>query len=265
MHVAHSYAAIEHVQRSIRIKTIINAVRSPSGARVADLARATGASLMTVRRDLAELERQGVLRRTHGGAVSSPARGTRLPFAVRLDAQAAQKQAIAAAAAALVPDGSSVIIDTGTTCTAVAQALAGRDITVLALSVHAAAALGECPGVRIITPGGQLDAEELAWVGHRAVREVLEFRADLAVLGVCAWDEPTGLTATSMHDAEIKKAILTSAHRAVAVTTPDKIGISATFTACPTDHIDTLVTSGLSPDDRLWVAAAGVEVLDQEA
>ncbi|GAA1874470.1 DeoR/GlpR family DNA-binding transcription regulator [Myceligenerans crystallogenes] len=243
----------------------MNAVRSPGGARVADLARATGTSLMTIRRDLAALERQGVLRRTHGGAVSSPARGTRLPFAVRLDTGLEQKQAIATAVAALVPDGSSVILDNGTTCTAVAQALTGRDLTVLALSVHAAAALGECPGVRIITPGGQLDGDELAWTGHRAVREVQEFRADVAVLGVCAWDEPSGLTATSMHDAEIKKAILASANQAVAVTTADKFGSSATFAVCSSDVIDTLVTSELARDDHLWLTAAGVKVLDQDA
>lgn len=206
-----------------------------------------------------------MLRRTHGGAVSLPARGTRLPFALRLDSQVEQKQDIAGAAAALIPDGASVIIDTGTTCTAVAHALAGRDITVLALSVHAAAALGERPGAATITPGGEIDSDELAWVGHRAVREVLDFCADFAILGVCAWDEPNGLTATSMHDADIKKALRTSAHRTIAVTTPDKFGTSATFTACPTDHIDTLVTSALPPEDRLWVTAAGVDIADSPA
>ncbi len=228
------------------------------------MAQATGTSPMTIRRDLTELERQGVLRRTHGGAVSLPARGTRLPFAVRLDSHLEQKQSIASLAATLVPDGSSVIIDAGTTCAAVAHALAGRDITALALSVHGAAALGERPGVRIITPGGQLDTDELSWVGHRAVRDVLDFRADIAVLGVCAWDEVTGLTATSMHDAEIKKALLATTNRTIAVTTTDKLGTSATFAVCPTDHVDTVVTSQLPHEARRWITASGIEVLDPD-
>lgn len=250
------------MQRSNRIKTIIAAVRIPGGARVADLTEATGASSMTIRRDLAELERQGVLRRTHGGAVSLPARGSRLPFSMRLGSNVEQKQAIAVEAASLIPDGSSVILDTGTTPTAVAAALAGRDVTALALSVHAAAALGERPGARIVTPGGQLDDEELAWTGYRAVREVADFRADYAILGVCAWDEATGLTATSMHDAEMKKEILGSTQHVVAVSTVGKIGTSATFTACASDRIGTLVTHGLSVEARAWLTAAGVQIVD---
>lgn len=248
------------MQRSKRVKTIINAVRVPGGARVADLAEATGASEMTIRRDLGELERQGVVRRTHGGAVSLPARGTRLPFAVRVDTHLDQKQAIAVTAARQVSDGSSVIIDAGTTCTAVAQALAGRDVTALALSVHVAGALGECPGARILTPGGPLDSDELTWIGHAAVRDVQDFRADLAILGVCAWDE-NGLTAASSHDAEMKRAVLRSSNRVIAVTTADKFNTSATFAVCPTDRIDTVITS--HPVSRLdpWITASTVEIL----
>lgn len=250
------------MQRSNRLKAIINAVRVPGGARVGELARATGTSTMTIRRDLVELERQGMLRRTHGGAVSLPARGTRLPFAMRLDSNVGQKQKIAEHTSTLIPDGASVIIDTGTTCTAVAHALTGRDVTVLALSVHAAAALGECPGTRIVTPGGQLDADELTWTGHRAIREIRDFRADYVVLGVCAWDEAAGLTATSLHDADLKRALIDSAQHVIAVATADKIGTSATFAACPTDHIHTLVTRDLSHEAKAWVTVAGVDVID---
>lgn len=264
LHDGNSSGEIEHVQRSNRIKAIINAVRNPAGVRVADLAAATGASPMTIRRDLAELERQGVLRRTHGGAVSLPSRGSRLPFSVRLSSHSADKQEIAAQVAGLVPDGASVIIDAGTTCTAVGRALAGRDITVLALSVHVAAALGECPGVRIITPGGQLDREDLAWIGHRAVRDVQDFRADIAIVGVCAWDEAGGVTATALHDAEIKAAALGSASRVVAVATADKFGNSATFSVCLSEAIDTLVTRQVPRETRAWLSAAEVEILDAD-
>ncbi len=217
---------------------------------------------MTIRRDLAELERLGMLRRTHGGAVSLPARGTRLPYGMRVDSGVDQKQAIAAKAVSLIPDGVSVIIDTGTTCAAVAQALAGRDVTALALSIPAASALGSCPGARVITAGGQLDLDELAWTGHRVIREIHDFRADFAVIGVCAWDEHAGLTATSAHDADVKKAMIDSAQRVLAVSTADKIGVSATFTACPTDRVHTLVTRDLPSDAMTWMMAAGVDVID---
>lgn len=248
------------MQRSLRWKTIIHAVRTPGGVRVSELVEATGASHMTIRRDLAELEQRGMLRRTHGGAVSLPARGTHLPFAVRADSQAEQKRAVAAAAAALIPNGSSVFIDAGTTCTAVAHALSGRDITVMALSVHAASALGERPGARILTPGGLLDIQELTWTGYSAVLAVQDFRADAAVLGVCAWDE-TGMSATSKQDADTKRALMQASTTVIAVTTADKFNTSATFAVSPSSHVHTVVTNRAAHVAPAWLAAAGVDVL----
>lgn len=260
LHPPNSARLIEHMQRSLRWKTIIHAVRTPGGVRVSELVEATGASHMTIRRDLAELEQRGMLRRTHGGAVSLPARGTHLPFAVRADSQAEQKRAVAAAAAALIPNGSSVFIDAGTTCTAVAHALSGRDITVMALSVHAASALGERPGARILTPGGLLDIQELTWTGYSAVLAVQDFRADAAVLGVCAWDE-TGMSATSKQDADTKRALMQASTTVIAVTTADKFNTSATFAVSPSSHVHTVVTNRAAHVAPAWLAAAGVDVL----
>ena len=240
----------------------MNAVQLPGGVRVTDLAEATGVSEMTIRRDLEELELQGMLRRVHGGAVGLPARGTMLPFSMRLDSETHQKMKIAQAAANLIPNGVSVIIDTGTTCTAVAAALTGRDITALALSIHIAAALGTRPGARIITPGGELNPDELAWTGHRAIQASESFRADYAILGVCAWDERSGLTATTTHDADLKRAIIASSRNVIAVATSGKIGICATFTVCATEHINTLITDGVSHEASLWLSTAEVEIIE---
>lgn len=262
LHGVQSSAGIEHVQRSKRHQTIIAAVRGGHEVRAAELARSTGASAMTIRRDLSELESRGVLRRTHGGAVGLPSRGAYLPYAVRAESGTAQKRAIGSAAAELIPDGSSVIIDDGTTCAAAAEELAGRSITVLALSVHIAAALGGPVGTRILTPGGELDPEELSWSGHRAVREVESFRADVALLGVCGWEEQGGMTASTVQDADIKRAILGSARTSVALATAEKIGSSATFAVAQTDQVHTLVTDALPAGHRAWLQAAGVEVME---
>lgn len=244
------------------MKTIITAVRQPGGARVSDLAEATGASLMTIRRDLAELERQGFLRRVHGGAISLPARGTRLPFAVRMEGNVTEKRLIAAQAAAVIPDGSSVIVDSGTSCVMAATALTGRDITALALSVRVALALGERPGVRVVTPGGVLDGGEQSWTGHRAIEDIRSFRADVALLGICAWDEESGVTAASHQDAEVKQEIRASARQLIAVSTADKLGTSATFAVYPSEAVDSLISHGIDPAISSWLTAAGVEVID---
>ena len=249
------------MQRSKRLKTIIHAVRAPGGVRVSDLVAATGVAPMTVRRDLAELERQGILKRVHGGATSVPSRGEHLPYAVRLASHTEEKASIARACAELVPDGASVIVDDGSTCAAVARELAGRDLTVLAMSVHVAAALGARAGTRIITPGGRLDPDELSWVGATAVDAVRAFRADVAVLGVCGWDVDVGLTSSVLEDAEVKRAVLGSAARTIAVATGDKLGRSATFAVCASEEIDVLVAGHLDETARDALLAAGVEVM----
>lgn len=237
-------------------------LRRAGRVRSADLVRTTGASTMTIRRDLADLEDHGVLRRTHGGAERLPARGTYLPYAVRRESRAEQKRAIGRAAAEFVEDGSSVIIDDGTTCTAAAEALAGRDLTVLALSVPVAAALSGQAGPRVLTPGGELNPEELSWNGHRAVREVQEFHADIAVMGVCGWADATGLTSSTVQDADVKKSILSSAQQVIAVSTEEKIGAAATFAVGPGESVDTVVTDQLDGERRAWLEALGVEVIE---
>ena len=236
-------------------------MRAPGGARVADLVAATGVAPMTVRRDLAELERHGVLRRVHGGATAVPARGEHLPYAVRLASHAEAKIAIARACAGLVPDGASVIVDDGCTCAAVARELAGRDLTVLAMSIHVAAALGARAGTRILTPGGRLDPDELSWVGATAVDAVRAFRADAAVLGVCGWDVRDGLTSSTPADAEIKRAVIGSTARTIAVATGEKFERSATFVVCPSEAIDVAVVDRIDEAARAALENAGVEVV----
>lgn len=198
---------------------------------------------MTIRRDLDELAELGVLRRVHGGVVAASPRGEQIPYAVRLESLTTEKAAIARTAAALVPDGSSVVVDAGTTAAAVAHELAGRDLTVMALSVHAAAALGRCPGTTIVTPGGRLESHDLSWVGSTVVEDLGGFRADVVVLGVCAWDPIAGLTSRTPEDTATKKAALRSGTRVVAVATAEKLGVLATFGVGPTEAVDTLVTT----------------------
>jgi len=163
--------------------------------------------------------------------------------------------------AELVPDGASVIVDDGSTCAAVARELAGRFLTVLAMSIHVAAALGARAGTRILTPGGQLDPDELSWVGAIAVDLIRSVRADVAVLGVCGWDVVDGLTSSTLADAEVKRAVIGSAMRTIAVTTSEKLERPATFVVCPSDAIDVAVVDRIDDATRAVLEAAGVELV----
>ena len=114
----------------------------------------------------------------------------------------------------------------------------------------------------MLTPGGELDPEELSWSGHRAVREIESFRADIALLGVCGWDEESGMIASAVQDADVKRAILSSARTSAAPATSEKIGTSATFAVVGTERVHTVVTDTLAPGHRAWLQAAGVEVIE---
>jgi len=144
---------------------ILDRLRRDGRVDVGDLAEAFTTSEVTVRRDLDALADAGVLRRVHGGAVSLLLRGEELPFAMREMDSAATKDRMGAAVASLVQEGEAVVVDSGTTGLAVARALVGRRLTVMPLSLHAAAALSATSSVHLLLPGGTVRHGEGSLVG----------------------------------------------------------------------------------------------------
>lgn len=249
------------MQRSLRYKTIIQAVQGSAVVGVGALAELTGASAVTIRRDLAELAERGAIARTHGGATRPAKRGTPMPYAVRLAEDPERKQLLASAAAPLIDDDESVILDNGTTVLAVAHALAGRPLTVLALSLHAAAALASRAGARVIVPGGPVETDSLAFVGATAVAAVQRTYADVAVLGACSASGEHGLTSSTYEDAELKRACIAASRRRILVTTADKLVRTSTFRFGRPGDVTQLVTTRDAPADVLAIfREAGTDI-----
>ncbi|GAA1806785.1 DeoR/GlpR family DNA-binding transcription regulator [Nostocoides veronense] len=250
------------MQRSLRRKTIIRAIPETGEIRVDALVRLTGASPITIRRDLTELAEAGVLRRTHGGAARPSKRGIPMPFAMRSDEHQASKRLLAAAAAELIGDDESLIIDNGTTCQAVALALAGRPVTAIALSLHAAAALASIPGASVVVPGGAIENDTLAFSGAQALRAVRDVRVDVAILGACSAAIEEGLTSTNYDDAQVKAACLGAARRSVLVATADKLSRTSTFRFGSAADLTHLVTTSAASDEVIAAfRGAGVQVV----
>lgn len=238
------------MKRSLRHKAIIQAVSGQREVAVADLADLTGASAVTIRRDLVELESHGALSRTHGGARQAFKRGSPLPFSVRLGSDQESKLMLAEVAAGLVEDREAVIIDNGTTCFEVARCLAGRPITALALSLHAAAALASKPGAYVTVPGGPVETDSLAMTaaGLDAVRRM---HADVAIVGACSASAAHGLTSTTYEDAELKRAVMRSASRVVLVADATKLNRSSAFRFGGPEDLTHLVTTKDASDELL--------------
>jgi DeoR/GlpR family transcriptional regulator of sugar metabolism len=229
--------------------------------RIGELAELTGASSITVRRDLAELAEQGALQRTHGGAAPAPARGAEFPFALRQSESPEVKRALAVAAAELVHPGQSVLIDNGTTALAVATQLADAGITALALSLHAAAALAR-RGNEIIVPGGSVEPDDLSFMGIDAVDTIRSMRFDVAFLGACSADPAHGLTVARRADAKIKRAAIDASTRTVLVVTADKFARTSAHRFGSLTDLDTIITTADAPTLALHEARElGVNVV----
>ncbi len=226
-----------------------------------ELAEVLGASEVTIRRDLEELARLGVLRRVRGGAVSLLGQGEEPPFAMREMQAVEAKRRIARLVGELIADGEVVALDSGTTGLAVARTLAGRNLTVLPLSLQAANVLADAPPTRVILPGGELRPVELTATGPLAESAVRSLRFDTAVITCCGVSVADGLTAYRLTDAAVKLAAIDAATRVVLATDSTKFARSAMAVIAPLTRIDVLVTDDNLPAAVVdEVGALGIEV-----
>ncbi|KIF01761.1 decarboxylase [Streptomyces sp. RSD-27] len=244
-----------------RLRQITDAVRARGSRSVAELAELTGASEMTIRRDLEALAEQGVLERYRGGARSLLLRGEETPFPLRARDGLEVKRRLAAEVAALLADGESVVLDSGTTCLEVARALHPRRMTVMPLSLHAANALADAPRLTLLLPGGAPRRGELALTGPLTEASLAALRFDTAVIGCCGLTAADGLTAYDLADAAVKRAAIASARRVIAVTESQKLSRTALAHVLPASALHAVVTDGAAPQDATdALAAAGVTV-----
>jgi DeoR/GlpR family transcriptional regulator of sugar metabolism len=226
---------------------------------VSESARQFGTAEMTIRRDLDALVAQGAARRVRGGAVSLLLRAEEPPFSIRSVAAGGIKRQIGRAAADLLADGESVVLDSGTTALEVARCLAGRRVTVMPLSLHAASVLAQIEGVRLLMAGGEVRPGELSLVGPLATGSLATLRFDTAVMSCCGISDGQ-ITAHDLGDAEVKRAMRASASRTVLVADSSKFARSATAVVCATSELDVVVTDSSIPSE----AAAGLRGLGVE-
>jgi DeoR/GlpR family transcriptional regulator of sugar metabolism len=244
-----------------RHRQIADAVRRSGQATVAELAELTSTSEMTIRRDLEILADQGVLERYRGGARSLVLRGEEPPFALREHDGLDVKRRIAIEVAAMITDGEAVVLDSGTTCLEVARVLAHRRLTVMPLSLHAANALVGAPQLRLLLPGGEPRPGELALTGPLAEASLASLRFDTAVVGCCGLNAANGLTAFDLADAAVKRAVISSARRVIAVAEAAKFARTALAFVAPASALHAVITDDTAPvGETDALTAAGVAV-----
>ena len=248
-----------------RQQTIAGLVADRGRVSVTGLAEEFGVTTETVRRDLAVLERAGMLRRVHGGAVPAGALTyVETALGERHGTRSEQKRKIAATALDLLPgsDG-SLLLDGGSSVAALAEVLPGdRRLLVATHSVPIAARLAAAPGVDLHVLGGRVRGITQCAVGERTVATLADLRVDVAFLGTNGITAEHGFTTPDEAEASVKRAMVRAGHRVVVLADSSKLGREHLVRFAAPEEVDVLVTdSGAGPAAVAELEDAGVEVV----
>ncbi len=242
---------------------ILDNVQRTGRASVADLSQAFGVSEVTIRADLQMLAEQGLLVRTHGGAIPAGRISPELSLALRRQQQPLAKDHIGEAGAALIDDGDAVYLDTSSTALAIARHLTHhRHVTVVTNSIAIINELADYPHVTVVVPGGRLRRETASLIGIDGLDFVRRLNLQRGFFGAHGLTPGEGLTDVSVEEAEVKRVLVGLCRQVVAVLDATKWGRVGVASFASLGQIDTVITDQSAPADQVAaVRAAGVDVI----
>lgn len=245
-----------------RRQTIAALIRKHSAVRVKELCDRFDASESTIRRDLQQLEDEGVLERTYGGAIALGGEQSR-DVGDRFASLSPEKTHIGVATADLIADGETIFLGPGSTTLAVAQQIANKSgVTVVTNALNIATYLIERSSLPVILTGGQASDREMALFGHLAELTLRELRADRAVIGVHGIQLPDGLTADSLAEAQFMRLVIDLMPQVTVVAEASKWARVGAAYLAPLEAIDTIVTGPDAPPAMVWdLAQLGIKVV----
>jgi DeoR/GlpR family transcriptional regulator of sugar metabolism len=251
-------------ERRFRIREILTTQRTINAS---DLCSTLEVTPATIRRDLAALEDEGVLVRSHGGAVSRMSSTKFQPsYHTLARSNSEEKRAIAREAEKLILDGDTVFLEGSTTVLELATRLHNRNrLTVVTNSPTIVCQLQHSAGVTVLCTGGDLQKDTVYFSGEWAQRALSEIRLDKAVLGVSAIDPAYGVSTANHAEAQIKKMIVKAAKTRIALADHSKFGKQSFAYVGPVNDIHALVTdSGTELKYINALREAGLEVIVAE-
>lgn len=248
---------------SDRQNEIVQLARAIGRVTVEDLAGRFEVTPQTIRRDLNDLCERRVLSRTHGGAIISSS-VENLSYDARRFIAAEAKRAIGLAAAALIPNKSSLFINVGTTTEEVAAALVDHEqLLVITNNLNVAMSLYRRPAIDVILAGGPVRKSDGAVIGAAAVSQIEQFKVDTAVIGASALDEDGTLLDFDALEVSVARAIIGNARRVFLVCDHLKLERAAPVRIGHMSQIDVFVTDRLvSPALRQVCAVHHVQVVE---
>src|SRR5690554_971391 len=245
-----------------RRKIILEHMNSQGRCRVSELAKDLSVSEVTIRMDLDVLEKKGLLRRTHGGAILSSKTGFERAYQLEEASFKEEKERIGRRAAELVSDGDTIMFDVGTTVMEIARNIMDkRDITVVTNALNVATYLEDYPEITVIVTGGKLRATQHSLINPYATLILQELYADLAFIGASGIDPNYGVTNVNIAEAEMKISFINSSRRRVLVADSSKIGNVARAKVGKLDDFQLFITDNqAAPEQVRLLETAGLPV-----
>lgn len=250
-----------------RHNKIIELVLDKGQITVADICTMFDISEMTARRDLNDLDRRGLVRRVHGGAVTNLGRSYEPSFQTRTIKNQEAKIAIGLKAAELIFDGDSIALDVGTTTLEIIQGLRGkRNLTIVTSCLQIANKVVDQLSLdidaRLILTGGIIRPRELSMIGPIPEQVYQELHVDKAFLGIGGISLEDGLTEYNIEDTQIKKMLIHSAREKIVLADGSKFGVTTFASVAPLVAVDKVVTDKSAPLDVVdQIREQGVEII----
>jgi DeoR family fructose operon transcriptional repressor len=244
-----------------RRQLISEMLSQKSRIKVSEISELLNVSESTIRRDLKEMEEMGLLSRTHGGAVSFSVTNFEPTYNEKESSNQEEKNSIGKAAASMIKDGDTIVIDSGTTTLEIAKNIAAKNISVITNSIDIASILCQKENVEVILTGGSLRPNTRAMVGQIAENAIKNFRVDKAFIGANGISAEAGLTTPNYTEAQTKKAMIDIANKVIIVVDSTKFNRVNLAVISPVSEITTIITSSAADKKVLKeYEALGIEL-----
>jgi DeoR family transcriptional regulator, aga operon transcriptional repressor len=248
-----------------RRRAVLEMINRQGRVVISDLSRHFNVSSVTARADINALSKRDLLVRSHGGAIRKADVALDFPLDVKESQHHEEKVRIGHAAAALLHEGQTVLLDSGTTTLEVARAIRKRKLSRLTLVTNSLPAAWELSGVaeiNLIMIGGVLRHISRSFAGPQAQKMIADLRVDHLFLGVDGLEPEMGLLTPDILEAELNGAMIRSARQVSVVTDSSKIGRSSLSLIAPVTSAHRIITdSGITPHHHEVLKAKGIEVV----
>ncbi|WET16059.1 DeoR family transcriptional regulator [Yersinia intermedia] len=250
---------------SERRENIIQQLRQQGSVQVSDLALFFGVSTVTIRNDLAFLEKQGIALRAYGGALLNEGNTfvTEQTIADRSSLNASSKRSIAKVASEFILPGQRVILDSGTTTFEIARHMRHhQNVIAMTNGMNVATALLDAEGVELLMTGGHLRRQSLSFYGSQADQSLQNYHFDMLFLGVDAIDLQRGVSTHNEDEARLNRRMCEVAERIIVVTDSSKFNRSSLHKIIDTQRIHMVITDNGIPAECLdGLRKGGIDVV----